>query len=190
MSHAVLRDASLWRRLLAIDLAVADEVRAAGCPHCGGVLHSARYPRKPRGVPRAWFGEDYDRRASFCCAQPDCRRRRTPPSLRFLGRRVYLGAVFVVLAALAQGVSSRQRARLCARYGIDRRTWRRWRQWWLALPASPLWRLLRGRWRRPPDPAALPRSLLRAFAPSTTLETLVATLRLLAPVSTGAVHIR
>jgi len=137
------------------------------------------------------LGDDYARRPSFCCARPDCRRRCTPPSLRFLGRRVYLGAMFVVLCALGQGVSSRQRVRLCARYGIDRRTWRRWQQWWhTVLPATPLWRSLRGRWRRPPDAAALPRALLRAFAPTLTLEVLIATLRLLVPVSIGAVHIR
>lgn len=189
MSHVLLGDANLWRYLLEIDLAVAGEARAAGCPHCGADLHSARYPRKPRGVPRAWLGEDYASRPSFCCAR--CRRRCTPPSLRFLGPRVYLGAVFVVLSVLTQGVSPRQRARLCTRYGIDRRTWLRWRQWWrTVLPETPQWRTWRGRWLRPPETAELPGSLLRAFGASLTVEVLVATLRVLAPVSAGAVHIR
>ena len=29
----------------------------------------------------------------YCCAEEDCRRRRTPESVRFLGRRVYAGLV-------------------------------------------------------------------------------------------------
>ena len=48
MLHGYLGDAKFWRILLRIDADLAEEVRSVGCPHCRSVLHSARYPRKPR----------------------------------------------------------------------------------------------------------------------------------------------
>jgi len=80
--------------LLLFDRDLAEGYRLEGCP-CGGSLHRAAYVRKPRGVP--WgLPEGFCIRESFCCSREGCRRRLTPPSLRFLGRRVYLGAVVVV----------------------------------------------------------------------------------------------
>ena len=67
---------------------------------CGGVLHSARYPRKPRGGPPELRQTD-NSRLSFCCAQ--CRRRHTPRSVRYLGRRVYLATVVVFASRNAHG---------------------------------------------------------------------------------------
>src|SRR5258708_31315061 len=49
------------------------EARRGGC-ECGGVLHSARYRRKPRGGPSG-LGAAFAVRDSFCCAA--CRRRAT-----------------------------------------------------------------------------------------------------------------
>jgi hypothetical protein len=60
------------------------------------VLHSARYPRKPRGLPGG-ARSCCDFRYSFCCA--DCRHRTTPFSVRFFGRRVYIAAIMVVVSA-------------------------------------------------------------------------------------------
>src|ERR1700726_3419348 len=54
--------------------------------------------RKPRGGPQ------WDRRYSFCCAEEDCRRRLTPESVRFLGRRVYAGLVVVLMATMIHGL--------------------------------------------------------------------------------------
>jgi len=65
--HALLRDANLYDLLLTFDRALAAGARAAGCVVCGGSLHSARYPRKPRGGPDD-LGPDYAMRLSFCCA--------------------------------------------------------------------------------------------------------------------------
>ena len=99
----------LFELLFAIDQDLAANARAAGCPACGGRLHSVRYPRKPRGGP-ADLGPEYDWRFSFCCAGEGCRRRATPPSVRFLGRRVYLGAVVVrSLTCNTSGRSGRTR---------------------------------------------------------------------------------
>lgn len=47
MCHAILQDPKLYCLLLFIDEDLAAQARAAGCA-CGGVLHGARYPRKPR----------------------------------------------------------------------------------------------------------------------------------------------
>ena len=49
MCHSPLEDARIWIVLLGMDQDVAEQVRRAGCMHCGGVLHVANYPRKPRG---------------------------------------------------------------------------------------------------------------------------------------------
>ena len=86
--RALLADAKFHELLLAFDRDLAKAARAAGCARCGGGLHSARFRRKPRGGP-AGHGEEHNRRFSFCCASDLCRRRATPPSFRFLGRKVY-----------------------------------------------------------------------------------------------------
>jgi len=86
--HSALCDPNFYVLLSRIDDDRAAEVRAAGCS-CGGVLHSARYPRKPRAGPLEYRQLDH-RRLSFCCNR--CRQRHTPRSVRYLGRRVYLGA--------------------------------------------------------------------------------------------------
>ena len=68
-----------------------------GCD-CGGKLHRADYERKARGVPQ------WDKCYSFCCDQEDCRRRRTPESVRFLGRKVYAGLIVVLISAMLHGL--------------------------------------------------------------------------------------
>ena len=103
-----------------IDADLASKAQAAGCPRCCGRLHVANYPRKPRGADG--LGDDYELRASFCCAVDGCRRRRTPPSVRFLGRKVYLGAVVVLASALARGPTKTSVTQLSALLGITRRT--------------------------------------------------------------------
>ncbi len=45
------RAAKLYYVLAEIDADLERQTRAAGCPHCQGPLHSARYERKPRGGP-------------------------------------------------------------------------------------------------------------------------------------------
>ena len=90
-------------------------------------MHSARYRRKPRGGPRG-LSTQYDQRLSFCCAAEGCRKRTTPPSVRFLGRKVYLGAVVVLVSALRQGPSPTRVGVLHDLFGVGERTLRRWRQ--------------------------------------------------------------
>jgi len=182
--HSLLADASFWRQLQRLDEHVAAEVRSAGCPHCQGVLHGARYPRKVHGVSRALLGEGYASRLSFCCAREGCRRRTTPVSVRFLGRRSFPGAMVLLVCALTQDLSRRRRARLGARLGVSERTLERWRRWWRStLPATPWWRAARARLVPPPDEARLPTSLLTRFGVPTTVEALLAALQFLTPCS-------
>lgn len=180
MCHALLRDARFFELLYTLDLDLAGQARVVGCP-CGGRLHQAHYLRKPRGGP-ASLSPDRERRLSFCCDREGCRRRRTPPSLRFLGRRVYFGAVVVVVTTLVHGVTPRRAEALRREFGVDRRTLARWRQWWRAyFPRSAFWRKGRGRFSPPVAVAGLPASLLERFAVAGEVAGLVSLLRFLAP---------
>ena len=120
---AQLDSAALFFVLARIDWSLAAEVRAGGCPHCGGPLHAAHYLRKPRGGPP--LPDSLSTRRSLCCGH--CRRRSTPPSGLFLGRKVYWGAVVVVVAALRQrrtGSATRGRSgRGAAARGTPARSW-------------------------------------------------------------------
>ena len=132
------------------------------CP-CGGRLHRANYPRKPRGGPDD-LPEQYHQRISFCCERDGCRKRRTPPSVRFLGRRVYLGAVVVLTSAMRQGPSPRRVRELSRLFGADRRTIARWQVfWWEHFPRTQFWKVARGRLTPAVEISSLPRSLLEAF---------------------------
>jgi hypothetical protein len=82
---SLLSDAQFHNLLLAFDRGLADATRNAGCALCSGVLHSARYWRKPRGRA-CHVGPEHDPRSSFCRAVDGCRSRATPLSLPFLGR--------------------------------------------------------------------------------------------------------
>ena len=107
------------------------------------------------------LGDAYTSRESFCCG--DCRRRTTPPSLRFLGRKVYLGALLIVFGNVAGPGPSVARAlrRLAATSAIPLRTLARWREWWTGtLPSSAWWRELAPSFIPPVISADLPLALL------------------------------
>lgn len=162
------------------DLAV--EARAGRCPLCDGVLHAASFPRKPRGP--AELPPGYDRRHSFCCDVDGCRKRVTPPSVRFLGRRVFAGAVVVLASALRHGLTPPRVRRLREALGVSRRTLERWRGWWReTFAVSAWWRGLRGRFAPPVATGTLPRSLLERLG-GVAMTPLVRLLELLAPITT------
>jgi len=54
----------------------------------------------------------------------------TPPSVRFLGRRVYLGAIVVLACVLRQWPTPWRVARLGEVLGVSRDTLARWHRWW------------------------------------------------------------
>ena len=147
MSTAILYDRKLFVILNQIDSDLAEKTRAQGCS-CGGRLHTSNYPRKPRAPVD--LGAEHRKRHSFCCAE--CRRRETPPSVRFFGRRVYAFPVVVLLTALAAGLSGNRLATLRKEFGVDRRTLERWRVWWRVwwrevFPETKFWKVARARLR-------------------------------------------
>ncbi len=182
MCHAFLSDPNFYDLLFRLDEDLAGEVRAAGCA-CGGVLHSARYPRKPRGM-RTALGEAYETRLSFCCAREGCRRRRTPPSVRFLGRRVYLGTVVVLVTALCHGPSHVRLTQLREWFGVSIRTLNRWRKWWREVfVGTPFWQAVKGRFVPPLQSRVLPAGLLERFAGTEMPRPLIELLRFLTPLT-------
>ena len=152
MSHipfpgSTLSCARIWALLEQIDAAEAARSRSEGCEHCPGRLHSATYPRKPHALAPG-LREDV-RRHSFCCAA--CRLRKTPPSVRFFGRRYRVAPVFLAACLTVLGGSApvETASRI---WGIPAVTLRRWRLWWQAdFPATAAWRCRRGELAVPPD---------------------------------------
>jgi len=135
-----LADQKLWRLLEKVDAELAEETRKCGCLRCEGKLHRSDFERKARGGP------EWNRRDSFCCDQEGCRRRQTPGSVRFLGRRVYAGFVVVLVSAMVHGLKPERVRCIQERLGIDRRTLERWRQWWLtSFVGGAFWKAMRAR---------------------------------------------
>ena len=128
------------RELYQEDQREAERVKAEGCLHCGGRLHRANYPRKGRGIVEVL--PELESRESFCCAE--CRKRRTPESVRFLGRKVYL-AVCLVVAGVLRGEGETV-AKTCSLIGMSAETLRRWTRWWAGpVQKSRWWRVARAR---------------------------------------------
>jgi len=185
MYHDLPRDASFWAFLFSIDRDLAESTRQKACP-CGGCLHRANYPRKPRGGGDD-LPEQYGSRLSFCCDRDGCRKRATPPSVRFLGRKVYLGAVVVLVAAMRQGPAPRRVRELYRLFGADRRTVARWQVFWREhFPQTPFWKVARGRFMPAVEIALLPLSLLDAlFRGDDSCQGWERLLRFLAPITTA-----
>jgi hypothetical protein len=162
MYHDLLRDASFWSFLFTVDEDLARSTSKEGCP-CGGRLHRANYPRQPRGGPDD-LPKEYCYRLSFCCDRDGCRKRVTPPSARFLGRKVYLGAVVILVAAMRQGPTPRRVCELSRLFDADRRTIGRWQVFWREhFPQTAFWKVERARFVPAVETVALPRLLLDAF---------------------------
>jgi hypothetical protein len=162
MYHDLPRTARLWSVLFAIDQDLAAETRKKACP-CGGRLHCANYLRKPRGTP-GQLSERLCLRLSFCCDRDGCRKRVTPPSVRFLGQKVYLGAIVILISAMRQGPTPRRVRELSARFGADRRTIARWQVFWREhFPQTPFWKIARGSLVPVAQIVSLPYSLIEAF---------------------------
>jgi hypothetical protein len=187
--HAFLTDTNFYQLLFQIDQSIAEEVREHGCD-CGGVLHAAPYPRKPRGI-RSVLDESYQSRLSFCCSQDGCRRRSTPASVRFLGRKVYLGVIVVLLTALHHGLTEARRRRLIEELGISAQTLWRWRRWWREqFVQMRCWRALAAQFIPPIDADMLPGALLERLTGSGLSERLVQLLVLICPVTTSSSSLR
>ena len=173
-----LANQRLCHLLEQIDVDLAEAVRRQGCVHCAGKLHRGDYKRKPRGGPQ------WDKRFSFNCSVEGCRCRHTPPSVRFMGRKVYAGFIVVLISAMMHGLKPERMRRLREQLTIDARTLKRWREWWLGRFArSTFWKTARARFMPPLDERELPWSLARRFG-VWGRDRLVNLLRFLAPMTT------
>ena len=179
----ILRDRRFYELLLGFDRQIADAAQADRCRKCGAVLHWGSWERKPRGGPTG-LQPQHRLRFSLCCAADGCRKRETPGSLRFLGRKVYLGAMVVLISAMQSGLTLQRMKRLKELVGVSRRTVLRWRDWWRTVfTMSPFWRAHRALAPAARD-ADLPASLLKCFD-GASLQQLILLLRFLAPITTG-----
>lgn len=168
MYQKLVADASLPTILRQVDKLFAEAEAKSGCRRCGGVLHRAEYPRAPRGP---WtMGREHASRESFCCAT--CRRRHTPASVLFFGRRWYVAPVVVLVAALAHGPTPARLAQIREVWGVSGDTVRAWRRWWrVAFAGSAFWRAARGYLARPVAERELPFSLTVLFASTEAMST-------------------
>ncbi len=179
----ILRDTRFYELLLGFDRQIAEAAHTDRCRNCGATLHWGSWERKPRGVP-AGLGAEHRRRFSLCCAADGCRKRETPGSLRFLGRKVYFSAMVVLISAMQSGLNPVRMRHLKELVGVTRRTVLRWRDWWHTVFAmSPFWRA-HGALAPAANTADLPASLLKSFAGAIEQQ-LLSLLRFLVPVTTG-----
>ncbi len=109
---------------------------------------------------------------------------RSAASVRFLGRRVYV-AVMLMLVSPPAGCAAGTLARLVA---VPVRTVRRWRSWWRKdFQRTVFWRSVRERFAPPVAAEGLPQSLLARFQRPTAPERLIQLLRFISPLSTDSV---
>jgi len=183
-----LAKGSVYELLEKCDADLAEKCQQAGCLKCGGRLDRSDYRRKPRGGPEE--AKPTERwRDSFCCDVEGCRKRHTPPSVRFLGRKIYWGVVVVLMAAMQHGLKPARVEVLRERLEIDRRTLARWRTWWLeTFVESRFWKEARARFLPVPCPQTLPWSLGEAFGIDR-LDRLLELLQFLRPLTTAWVPV-
>ncbi len=85
--------------------------------------------------------------------------------MRFLGRKVYLGVVVALAAAMMHGPNAQRVATLHEALGIDPRTLSHWRQWWTELfVRTPFWKAHRSRFMPGLDESVMPFCLVEVFA--------------------------
>lgn len=144
---------NFFQSLYDLDKKAFQEMKAIPCSKCGGKLDTANIPRKLRGKP-----EGMTIRFGLCCRKEGCRERIWPPSLRFLGRKVYSAWTIMLAIDFHQflGLSP----------PIPRRTLVRWRNFWRDQLAenSPFIRRARAHGTLPiPQPGESPKGILEAF---------------------------
>jgi hypothetical protein len=181
-----LHDKKFHEFLLHIDYNLANNVLDAGCQYCEGNLHVGDYPRKPHGLT-SQFRDIYAERLSFCCAK--CKKRNTPPSVRFFGRYWYVAPVLLLISALTRPINDKLIEKIYHFFGIHvfKSTIKRWRQWWGGIFASStFWRQSKGVLPGTIVDITLPipRMLMRFYG-KVTRQSLLDLLKLITPISYG-----
>lgn len=186
MYLGLLSRSSLFASLLVLDQEIAEELRGAGCRHCGGPLHAAHYVRRPRGLD---FNPEPEWlvRLSFCCGREGCRRRATPVSVRFFGRKVYAALAFLLLCGQSTGpLTNRMLGQIEFTVGVSEVTLRRWRRWWRdRFVRGRFWQQMRARFMPPvAEDERVAADLLGRFGAVHDEDGVVRCLRFLAPAAT------
>jgi len=180
LCQCYLADQQLHRLLEKVDADLAQKTQAERCRRCGDKLYYDSYPRKPRGGPATW-----DKRYSFTCATQ--RHRVTPPSVRFLGPKVYVMVVVVLISAMRHGLKPERVRALRESLGIDRRTLQHWRSWWLEnFVRSRFWKEARARFMPAVSEGTLPWSLCQRFQIIKRRDRLLNLLQFLSPITTAS----
>jgi len=176
--HELLSDEKFSAILFEVDEGLSGGERERGCSRCSGPLHRADYPRKARGLAEAVVGR-FERRFSFCCGR--CRKRQTPPSVRFLGRRVYAAVAVLVGALIALAVALAEAARFT---GARARTVARWLGFFQReLQATRFWGAARGAFSPPPPALGMPATLVEHFAFAAPRDRLLGVLKFMTPIT-------
>lgn len=155
--------------LLVLDRIEAKRVQAQGCPECGGNLDRSDYERHPRGLgilqSQKW------RRISLCCR--DCRKRTTPSSAIFLGRKVYIGLVVVLLSHLRGKANPELLSKVASLGCMSEVTIRRWLKWWKEpVLSSSFWKDKKSLFSMPVNELYFPSTLYEYFRrASSTIQT-------------------
>lgn len=186
MSHKFLFCSTFHSLLITIDRDLAEEFRQKGCS-CGGTLHRSNYPRSPLGLLPE-YRESYEERFSFCCN--DCRRRTTPPSVRYFGRRWYPAPLLLLISALMLSINEHRLSQIKRHFGItvSESTWKRWSRWWREVfIETPFWKHARGLIPEPKNPVSMARRMLNAFRGAIDNKMLLL-LKFISPITAG--HLR
>ena len=187
MSHNFLLNINFHQTLVEIDHHTASEYQQKGCKYCGGKLNQAHYPRIGFGVSSR-IAPLYAKRLSWCCAV--CRRRTTPPSIRFLGQRRYISTIFILLGALRLSPCDERCEQLVRRFGLNVSvsTWKRWLTWWRhRFPQTEFWAVAKAHFPHMISAPLFPRALLQQFSGTHLSQRLILLLHFLSPLTIGAV---
>lgn len=184
MCHNALLDDKFYKFLVRIDQDLAAQTQAGRCRRCGSALHRNRYQRKPRSGGLIDLGRGPHFHLSLSCSR--CNKRHSPPTVRFLGRRLYPAAVVVLASALRSGLTDRRAQQLTEWLLVPRATIERWRAWWLHdFVESSFWKIARAQFMPPVASADLPAGLLARFKGPDRLWELAALLGFLTPLNEG-----
>jgi len=187
VSYKLICDDKFHGILFKIDQELAQEAESSDCPYCYHQLHHADYPRSPNGIP-ANQRHHYEHRFSFCCSK--CRKRVTPETVRFFGRRWYPAAAFLLVCILHLGITDKRIEQIKRHLGIrvNKLTWERWRLWWQdAFELTLFWKQAKGHLsKQPASKFLIARSILRIFSGSLS-DKMLHLLRFLSPL-TGRIY--